>query len=330
MSTQKILIIRFNSIGDIVLTSPVIKALDEKGYEVHYLSKISYRSLLLNNPRVKKHIGLETDLSEVIDLLKNEGYAYVIDLHNNLRSNRVSRALKLPTYVLKKHPVRLFLMTRLHTAIQQQKHIVDRFMRVVAPLLDNEVKPQVEFYIPKEAKDKVENLNLPDRYISISVGAAFETKQMPIVLLRKIIEGIDLPIVLLGGRDDVAKGKELEDYNPANIINLCGLLNIEASAEIIRKSVVLLSGDTGLMHIAAALDTNIVAIYGSTHPVLGYTPYYNGDSKAVIVENGQLKCRPCTKQGRNTCPKGHFKCMKDLDSSIIIDEINRFIYSHES
>jgi len=330
MSKQKILIIRFNSIGDIVLTSPVIRALDEEGYEVHYLSKKSYRTLLLNNPRVKKHFSFDDDLKEVIRLLKVEGYVYVIDLHNNFRSKKVSRELRVSTYVLKKYPVRLFLMTQLHLASRQQEHIVDKFMNVIAPILTEKSKPQVEFYISGDAVEKVDSLSLPDQYISISVGAAFATKQIPVLLLKKVIDEVNIPIVLLGGQDDVAKAKVLKDHNPDQIINLCGDLNIEASAEVIRKSAVLLSGDTGLMHIAAALDINIVAIYGSTHPILGYTPYYNDDNSSIIVENNQLNCRPCTKQGRDTCPKGHFKCMKDLDSSSIIDKIHSFIYSHES
>ncbi|MDA8693098.1 glycosyltransferase family 9 protein [Saprospiraceae bacterium] len=330
MSKQKILIVRFNSIGDIVLTSPVIRALDEEGYEVHYLSKKSYRSLLLNNPRVKKHFSFDGDLNEVIELLKAEGYAQVIDLHNNYRSKKVSKALKLPTHVLKKNPVRLFFMTQFNMASQQQEHIVDRFMSVVSPLIIKKTKPQVEFYISDESKERVNNLNLPEQYITISVGAAFETKQIPIPLMQEIIEKIDLPVVLLGGRDDITKAKVLKNHSPNGIINLCGDLNIEDSAEVIGGSKVLLSGDTGLMHIAAALDTNIVAIYGSTHPILGYTPYYNKNNKSIIVENNQLKCRPCTKQGRDTCPKGHFKCMKDLDSSLIIDKIYSLIYSHES
>ena len=136
--------------------------------------------------------------------------------------------------------------------------------------------------------------------------------------------------MLLGGKDDVSKAKELLDHRPQGIINLCDNLNIQASAEVIKNSILLLSGDTGLMHIAATLDTKVVAVYGSTHPILGYTPYYNGNNKSIIIENNQLNCRPCTKQGRDTCPKGHFKCMKDLDSSVLIDKISSFIYSHES
>lgn len=325
MSKQKVLIIRFNSIGDIVLTSPVIRALDEKGYEVHYLSKRSYQTLLDNNPRVAKHIALDDNLDIVIKQLKSENYHCVIDLHNNYRSAKVCRRLKVRYYTLAKKRVELFLLTQLHIGMRKQDHIVDRFMRVVSPLLSNDEKGQVEFYIPDDAKVKVEDLALPDKYITLSVGAAFFTKQIPLDLLENVIGGIDIPIVLLGGKEDIAKAKLLQNNHNNSIINLCGRLTIEESAEVMRRSYVLLTGDTGLKHIAASLDVNIVAIYGSTHPVLGYTPYYNGGNKAVIIENNELKCRPCTKQGRDTCPKGHFKCMKELDSKMIIDKIYSFI-----
>ena len=160
MIIRKVLIVRFNSIGDIVLTSPVIRALDKEGYEVHYLSKRSYRSLLKNNPRVKKYFALDEDLNEVLTLLKEEGYTYIVDLHNNYRSRKVRQYLKLPTYTLRKHPLRLFLMTQLHVASKQQEHIIDRFLSVVTPLLDNIQKPKVEFYIPNNVKADIDKLAL--------------------------------------------------------------------------------------------------------------------------------------------------------------------------
>lgn len=325
MKKKKVLIIRFNSIGDIVLTSPVIRALDGEGYEVHYLSKKAYQSLLLNNPRVAKHFAFDDNMVAIINQLKSEKYSYVIDLHNNYRSRKVCRGLGIQSFTLAKHRVELFMMTKFQIGMKQQEHIVDRFLDVVFPLLSNESKGQVEFYIPNEAKVKVDSLSLPENYISLSVGAAFFTKQIPTALLSNVIKDINVSIVLLGGKEDIPKAKALRDNHTTKIIDLCGALNIEESAEVIRRSKVLLSGDTGLKHIAASLDVAIVAVYGSTHPVLGYTPYYNHISKALLVENKNLKCRPCTKQGRDACPKGHFKCMKELDSVEIIDKIHSFI-----
>ncbi len=325
MIKKKILIIRFNSIGDIVLTSSVIRALDEEGYEVHYLSKIAYQSLLLNNHRVTKHFAFEDNLDVVIDLLKAENYYCVIDLHNNYRSAKVCRSLKVKYYNLTKKRVELFLLTKMGIGRRQQEHIVDRFMEVASPLLSDNKKSQVEFYIPEVTVSKVDKLALPAQYITLSVGAAFYTKQIPFDLLGDIVAGIDIPIVLLGGRDDMSKANSLKEIHVEGVINLCGKLTIEESAEVIRRSEVLLTADTGLKHIGATLDVNIVAIYGSTHPILGYTPYYNDDNKAIIIQNNDLKCRPCTKQGNNACPKGHFKCMKELNSATIIDKIHSFI-----
>lgn len=325
MTKKKILIIRFNSIGDIVLTSPVVQALSDDGYEVHYLCKKIYQDLLSAIPNITKAHLFDDNLTQTIKALLKEQFHYIIDLHNNYRSKKVARALKVRTHRLQKERIKLFLLTKLNFDVQPQDHIVDRFMKVASPLLSCEVKPHVALNITDPSIQKIDSLLLPQAFVAISIGAAFYTKQIPIDKIVETINGLTMPVVLLGGKDDKNRSNEILSKCTVDIINLVGTISIVESAEVINRSKVLLTGDTGLMHIGAAIGTPVVAVFGSTHPLLGYTPYYNNQASFSIIENKNLKCRPCTKQGRASCPKGHFSCMNGLTAQSIIKEINSFI-----
>ncbi len=321
MRKPKVLIIRFNSIGDIVLTSPVINALSENGYEIHYLCKALFSSLLDNNPKVEKVWELKDSLDEVVNELKKQSFDYVLDLHNNLRSTQVKRALGVKSFKLDKPRVQNWLLTNVGLFKKQRKHIVDRFIEVAQPLLKTYDKPKVQFFIPKQIREECDQLHLPDKFICINVGAAFYTKAIPKEHLERIIKSIKLPSVLIGGPNELSIGEFLVRAN-SKTINLVGQLKIEGSAEIISRSLGVVTGDTGMMHIAAALNKKVWAVFGSTHPLLGFTPYYNSGNKSTIFRNTNISCSPCTKQGRKKCPKTHFKCMFELDINQIIESIN--------
>ena len=323
---KKALVIRFNAIGDLVLTTPVVEALAAAGYEVHYLVKEVFAELLDYNPHVHKVWRLKDSLSEVLAHLKKEQFDVVIDLHNNLRSRQVKSALKAKSYTLKKDRLNLFLLTKLNINRVKERHIVYRFLDVLKPLGIAVDEPAPQTYIP----DAIAALwpdTLPAHYLVIVVGAAWANKEIPTEKIVEIMARTSYrEIVLIGGPADKEKARLVVHQSQRLIHNKVGLLSITQSAHVISKAAAILSGDTGMMHIAASLGTPAVAVYGSTHPVLGYTPFY-GNHKAQyhIVQNDNLNCRPCTKQGQNQCPKGHFKCMLDLDIEALVSKIDSFV-----
>ena len=322
-SKKKILIIRFNSIGDIVLTTPVIKMLHDLGYEVHYLLKSSYASVLEFNPYVSRLITLDSSLSDILPELASQDYDRVIDLHNNIRSKRVCSALKKPVLRLKKERVGLWLLTQWGIGKFQRDHIVDRFLDIIKPLTKDNVNPSLPQYFLKSEKSGIE---VEQDYMVIAIGAAYATKQIPINLIVEVIDQTDIHCVLLGGKEDVERATQITNLVEKEVDNLTGKLSISESASMIQKARLVLSGDTGMMHIANALGTPVVAVFGSTHPILGYRPYDpHSNKKNIVIQNNDLTCRPCTKQGKHKCPKRHFKCMKELKSSDIIDKIQAFI-----
>jgi len=321
---KKVLVIRFNAIGDLVLTTPVVKALSTNGYEVHYLVKTAFAELMENNPHVKKVWRFTDNLPEINSSLKQEDFDVVIDLHNNLRSKRVKSALSnVKSYTIKKDRVKLFMLTKLGINRVKERHIVYRFLDVLKPLGLAMGEPSPKTYIPDTIATHWP-YPLPARFLAIVVGAAWATKEIP---RDKILELISRSafehIVLIGGPADKDRAQQIEQQSKRDIQNLTGMLTITESAYVLQQAASVVSGDTGMMHIAASLGTPCVAVFGSTHKVLGYTPFY-GKQKAQyhLVQNETLGCRPCTKQGENQCPKGHFKCMMDLEVDDIIEKVD--------
>ncbi|NNE25600.1 MAG: glycosyltransferase family 9 protein [Saprospiraceae bacterium] len=286
--------------------------------------KSLYLSVLEYNPYVQKIHLLETRLMDVIPALVTENFDYVVDLHNNYRSKKVSRALQIPVFRIKKERIGLWLLTNLGIGKFQRTHIVDRFLKVIQPLADGMSSQSImpQFHPGKEFKAR----DLSEEYMVIAIGAAYFTKQIPIHILLEVINGVHIQCVLIGGEMDLPRAEKLISKLDKRVVSLVGKLNISESASIIQKARVVLAGDTGMMHIANALGTPLVAVFGSTHPMLGYSPYNpSRNGKNIVVENNGLSCRPCTKQGKHKCPKKHFKCMLELNSGDIIDKIQAFI-----
>jgi len=149
---------------------------------------------------------------------------------------------------------------------------------------------------------------------------------LPTSKVVEVCKRVDKPVVLLGGPEDASRAQEICKKVGGNIDNMCGKLNLEQSASLIKLSDVVLANDTGLMHIAAALRKPIVSVWGNTVPAFGMYPYMPGCyDKSIIVENKSLKCRPCHKLGYRKCPKRHFACMNNLSSEKIASAITSLL-----
>ena len=321
---MKILIIRFSSIGDIVLTTPVVRCLKEQlGAEVHFLTKRNFEKILLSNPHLDRVFSIDKKVSEVLELLKNEGYDAIIDLHANLRSLQVKLGLGVRSYSFDKLNFEKWLMTKLKINRLPPLHIVDRYLETVAPLGVKNDGKGLDFFIAKE--DEIDVLldekgliqsnffkNGDSKYIAFVIGAAHATKRLPTEKIIEICNQIELPIFLIGGKEDVERGELIVSKSTTYVVNLCGKLNLNQSASIVRQAEKVISHDTGLMHIAAAFGKDIISIWGNTIPEFGMTPYLpTANSQIIEVEN--ISCRPCSKIGHDACPKGHFDCMNKMD-----------------
>lgn len=329
--SMKVLILRFSSIGDIVLTTPVLRCIKQQlpSIELHYCTKKAYRSVLAANPYVDKIICLEDRLSALIKKLKAEQYDFVIDLHHNLRTQWIKWRLGVKASSFNKLTIEKWLMVNFKINVLPRQHIVDRYMAAVAFLGVQNDGQGLDYFIP--ATEEVSLTWLPSThqkaFVAYAIGGQHATKRLPVHRMIQLCDRINKPIVLLGGEEDYAVGEAIAaffqrsaDHAPYEaglqklnkkcvIFNACGKLNLHQSASLVKQAQVVFSHDTGLMHIAAAFKKHIYTIWGNTIPAFGMYPY---QTKFILLENNKLSCRPCSKIGFDRCPKGHFKCMNDI------------------
>ncbi|OIN57593.1 glycosyltransferase family 9 protein [Arsenicibacter rosenii] len=310
----KFLIIRFSSIGDIVLTTPVIRCLKQQvaGAEVHFCTKKANKVLIDDNPYIDKRFYLEGSLNELVRQLRQEKYDYIIDLHNNLRTSLIKLRLGVKSYSFDKLNWQKWLLVRWKINVMPTVHIVDRYMATVKPFGVTNDRKGLDYFIPY--KDQIEPDWLPDThrrgYIAYAIGGQHATKKLPVPRMIELCRKINYPIVLLGGKEDAEAGEQIEKALGNRLIyNACGKYNLNQSADLLQRARVVFSHDTGLMHIAAALKKKVYSIWGNTTPLLGMYPY---QTPFVILENNNLSCRPCSKIGYKECPLKHFRCMNDL------------------
>jgi ADP-heptose:LPS heptosyltransferase len=334
---MKILIIRFSSIGDIVLTTPVIRCLKQQlpEVEIHYLTKASYKAVLEANPYIDKLHLLQDDLQAVIPQLQAEDFAYVIDLHHNLRTMRVKKALGRQSFSFNKLNIQKFILTTIKLNVLPDVHIVDRYVDTLKSLGVKNDGRGLDYFIPE--KDKVKESDIPAGhlagYIGVVIGAAHNTKKLPLHKLKELCAAIDHPIILLGGKEDRENGERIAGVDPHKIYNSCGKFNINESADLVRRAKLIITHDTGLMHIASAFKKPVISIWGNTVPQFGMYPYYGALPANTpkdklpydIMEVRPLYCRPCSKIGYNKCPLGHFKCMEKISMQEVVDNVHRRI-----
>lgn len=315
----KVLIIRFSSIGDIVLTSPVIRCLKQQlqgEIEIHYLTKNIYASLLAENPYLSKVYTIEKSTNEVDEALQAEQYDYIVDLHKNLRSSRVKKKLDGFSFTFNKLNWQKWLLVNLKINQMPEIHIVDRYLDAVKALGITNDEKGLDYFLPKGVEHTNQKLRLNfQHYTVIVLGATHATKRLPINQLKKLVESVKGNIVLVGGKEDSECGDEVRLTDTKRIFNAAGKTTLHESAFLIKKSTRVYSHDTGMMHIAAAFQKEIVSIWGNTVPEFGMYPYLNKANKQsfTVIENKDLACRPCSKIGFDKCPKGHFKCMENLN-----------------
>jgi ADP-heptose:LPS heptosyltransferase len=324
---MKFLVIRFSSIGDIVLASPVLRCLKKQipDAEVHFLTKKSMKAVTEHNPYIDKFFYFDKNLKELKQELKKENYDYIIDLHKNFRTFSIKFFLGCKSLTYKKESLRKFLLTRFHIDMMLKKHITQRSLETIYPLGITDDEKGLDYFIAEKDVVPIEAIPLTHRFgfVAIVIGGSYITKKLPVEKLQELCRKIDHPIILIGGREDVWEAEQIEKVDTIKIYNACGKFNLNQSADLVRKSKMVISHDTGLQYIACAFNKPVLAIWGGTSPKLDVEPIYSKaftasakfTYKNFIVEG--LPCQPCSNFGLNKCPRGHFKCMKLQDTDVI-------------
>jgi ADP-heptose:LPS heptosyltransferase len=327
---MKILVLRFSSIGDIVLTTPVVRQLKQQvpNARVHFATKPAYRSLLEANPYVAKTHVLSGSLGELVRELRTEQFDFIVDLHNNLRTRLIRLQLPgVPGRAFDKLNFQKWLLVNFKINQLPPVHIVDRYRAAAAPLGIRDDGGGLDYFIPAGQEVDVAAA-LPTgfragEYAAVAIGAQHATKRLPVEKLIELVTRLaPRPVVLLGGPEDESTGHviELAFQKPTQslIHNACGQFSLHQSASLVRQSAFIVSHDTGLMHIAAAFKKQVFSMWGNTVPQFGMYPYR---TPFQALEVPGLPCRPCSKIGFTKCPQGHFRCMRDQDLNLDLPPI---------
>ena len=335
---MKVLIIRFSSIGDIVLTTPVVRCVKQQtGAEVHFLTKRRFVATLAANPYVDRLWTIDKSISEIAPALLDEGFDHVLDLHRNLRTTELR--LRLTAYSARhlyfdyarqprprprwhafaKLNAEKYLLVNFGLDRLPDTHIVDRYLATARDLGVTNDGAGLDYFIPPgEAIDPVRE-QLPANFIAFVIGAAHPTKCLTESQMTALCAALPHPVYLVGGPAENAQGERVA-AGFEHVVNTCGRYSLGGSADLIRRATVVVTHDTGMMHIAAAFRKPIISIWGNTVPEFGMYPYLPGNEdieKTRRQEVRGLSCRPCSKIGHRKCPKGHFRCIRDQEPSAI-------------
>ncbi|WP_236971019.1 glycosyltransferase family 9 protein [Membranihabitans marinus] len=314
---KKVLVIRFSSIGDIVLCSPVFRTLKlQKNVEVHWLTKKNNAFINAHNPYIDKIHCYDNNYKTILKGLQSEKFDLVIDLHKNLRSFRFRSQLKCPSFDFNKINIQKYILVNFQIdLIGEPRHLVDRYFKSLERIGIVNDEQGLDYFYGEETKNPITTYP----YIVYGIGGTYNTKKMPTDEIIRHFGNLPYPLVLLGGKTEEAAAAEIESALGDKVINMVNQCNLHTSAKIIEEGQFLISHDTATMHIGAALNQKILSVWGATAPPLGMTPYLPPQllHQTIALDHSSLKCHPCSKLGGDQCPKGHFKCLRDLPSEMV-------------
>lgn len=304
-----------------MLTSPLVRVLKKQlGAEVHFLTKSSFDSVIKTNPHIDRILVLENSLLDLRKKIRSEGYDVVLDLHNNLRSRLVTLGMGLKVFRLDKLNFQKWMLVNFKINILPKKHIVERYLETGKELGLKDDGGGLDFFTEKKEATT-------GSFVAMVLGAAHFTKRFPPEKVLEVCKKIEGNIVFIGGKEEMEVGHWIQSKLPeGKAENFCGRLNLQESADIVRSARVVVTNDTGMMHISAAMGKKMVTIWGSTVPEFGMFPWLRkGEGEFQIFEVKDLSCRPCSKIGHQSCPRGHFKCMQLINEGLVANAVNQML-----
>lgn len=309
---MKILVVRLSSIGDILLTTPLVRCLYQQStdIEIHFLTKKIYKDIYLHNPYIHKLWTVDKSPKEIFDLLLKENFDFLIDLHKNFRSLWLKTNLPVEFASFPKKNIKKFIMIKTKNR-KPISNVALRYFNAIKNFNISYDGKGLDFFFPM-----IFNFNnpLPPQFIAFAIGGTYFTKKYLLEYIVEFCKLSPLPVVILGGESEKNEGEYISEQVGDKVINFCGKLSITESAYVLNNSQLVISNDTGMMHLAAALHKPMISIWGNTVPEFGMYPLYpiNCDTINVYFQNNKISCRPCSKLGYSKCPKKHFDCMMSL------------------
>ncbi|OLC09183.1 MAG: hypothetical protein AUH41_06000 [Gemmatimonadetes bacterium 13_1_40CM_66_11] len=326
----RVLCVRFSSIGDVLLTTPLVRALHRRhpDAELYFVTKRAMAPLVVENPHLDRVIELEpneriTDLARRLRALRP---THGLDLHGSLRSAalRVLVPCQWGRYSKRKLARTALIAAKIN---MYGKHVPvpERYFEAARALDVHPDGGPPEFFLAPAARERVARW-LTERgldrqpFAALAPGAAHATKRWPIrhwTALAEQLRKMGYGLVAVGGTDD----RELAAQVGSGVHNAAGEFTLQETGACLARATVLVSGDTGVMHMATGVGTRVLALFGPTVELFGFFPYA---SRAEVLER-DLGCRPCSAMGTERCPLGHHRCLEEIFPDQVAAAVQRLV-----
>jgi heptosyltransferase-2 len=334
-ATPNILAVRFSSIGDVLLTTPLLRALRRRHPQarITVLTKKASAPLLEDSPHLNEVIALAPDdsLAALASRLRAEGYTHLLDLHDNLRSRILRALVPGPWRGYPKYRAARALLIHakrdrypVHQPVAERYFAAARGLDVVA-----DGDPPELFLSPRAAAEAdawlaETGLGRSRPLVAVAPGAAHATKRWPPEHWRDLVDRIlaaNLDVAAVGGTADVAIAEAVTAGGGDRSRSAAGRFGLQATGALLRRARAVVSGDTGVMHMATAVGTPVVALFGPTVEAFGFFPYTR---RAEVIQL-DLACRPCSSQGGPRCPLGHHQCLDLIGADAVFAAVQRSV-----
>ena len=326
----RILCVRFSSIGDVLLTTPLVRALHRRhpDAELYFVTKQAMAALVVENPHLTQviELGAKERIADLARRLRVLRPTHALDLHGSLRSAALRWLVpcQWSGYSKRKFARTTLIATKVNV-YGKPVPIPERYFEAARDL---DVQPDggpPEFFLAPAARAHMAHwlaeVGLDPRpFAVIAPGAAHATKRWPIPhwqALTDRLRQLGYGVVAVGGAQD----RELVDALGARVINVAGEFTLQETGACLARAAVLVSGDTGVMHMASGVGTPVVALFGPTVEPFGFFPY---TKRATVLER-DLSCRPCSAMGTERCPLGHHRCLQDILPDQVADAVQRLV-----
>ena len=328
-----ILLVRFSAIGDVLLLTPLVRALRRKYPDARLtvVTRSGFAPLLERNPRISEVIGWDplTSLADLGRRLRGLEFTHRLDLHDSLRSRRLRWHAGGAWTSYPKHRLARAALIHTHRDLYRDRRpVAERYFDAAGEL---EVTPDggsLEMFLSRADLEAAEGflaargLGRSRQLIAIAPGAAHFTKRWPthhwIALVRRLVEGGN-DVMVLGGPMDLAIAEAVAAAGGEFAATAAGAFDLPGSAALLKRTRALVSGDTGLMHLATAVETPVIALFGPTVEQFGFFPYR---AKSAVLQR-ELSCRPCSAHGGPRCPLKHHRCLQDLQPGDVLEALRR-------
>jgi heptosyltransferase-2 len=329
----RILLVRFSSIGDVLLTTPLIRAIRTRHPDawITFVTKTSFLPLLEHNRRLDELIGYDPakPLRSLARHLRQSKFTHRLDLHGSLRTLMLRLLVPGRWSGYPKHRLaRSILIRTKRDRYRDRRPVPERYFDAARGL---DVAPDgqsLEFFLRKDALDRAgaflaeRRLGQGRTLVALCPGAQHATKRWPVrrwqeLATRLTTQGSD--VVVLGGPTERELGLDVAAAGAESAASVAGMVELGDSAAFLKLARCAVSGDTGLLHLATAVGTPVVGLYGPTVAAFGFYPYR---ARATIIER-DLTCRPCSAMGGPICPLGHHRCLVDTTVEEVYEAIRR-------